>query len=173
MDMANNLVRKDNREVSRPGPTAGRNRWDPFRVMNALLRWDPFSDDFSAVQPWAGVEFTPRFDVKETKDAYVLKADLPGLKDDDVDVSLNGNTLTISGRREEEHKEEGEQYYTMERSYGSFARRFSLPEGVDGEHISADLKNGVLTVHLPKRPEAQPKKISLGAGTGSSGSAKA
>ena len=160
-----NLVRRENRELSRGGATGGY-RWDPFQLMDRLLRWEPFRDDFSAVPSWTGGEFMPRFDVKETKDAYVLKADLPGLKDEDVDVSLNGNVLTISGKREEEHRDEGEQYYAMERSYGSFARSFSLPDSVDGEQVSADLKNGVLTVRLPVRPGAQPKKIAIGKGGG-------
>jgi HSP20 family protein len=161
-----NLVRRENREVSRGGAGGGY-RWDPFRVMDALLRWDSFRDDVGTLQPWAG-EFTPRFDVKETSDAYVVKADLPGIKDEDVNVSLNGNMLSISGTREEEHKEEREQYYATERSYGAFARSFSLPDSVDGEHVSADLKDGVLTVHIPKRPDAQPKKITIGKGGGES-----
>jgi len=168
-----NLVRRENREVSRGGGAGGGYRLDPFRVMDALLRWDPFRDDLSAAQPWTGGEFVPRFDVKETKDAYVLKADLPGVKDEEVEVSLNGNTLTISGKREEEHKEEGEQYYAIERSYGTFARSFSLPDTVDSEHVSAELKNGVLTIHMPKRPEAQPKKIEIGKGAGATEPAKA
>ncbi len=167
-----NLIRRENRDVSRGGGPAGGYRWDPYQMMDRLLRWDPFRDDFGALQSWTAGEFTPRFDVKETKEAYVLKADLPGLKDEDVEVSLNGNVLTISGKREEEHKDEGEQYYAMERSYGSFTRSFSLPNGADGEHVSADLKNGVLTVHIPLRPEAQPKKIAIGKG-GSEKTAKA
>lgn len=158
-----NLVKRENREVSRGG-TSG-TRWDPFRVMDALLRWDPFRDGYGSL-PSMGGEFTPRFDVKETKDTYVIKADLPGLKDEDVEVSLNGNMLSISGNREEEHKEEGEQFYAMERSYGSFSRSFTLPDGADGEHVTADLKNGVLTLHIPKRPDAQPKKITIGGASG-------
>jgi HSP20 family protein len=160
-----NLIRREDRELSRGG-AAGGYRWDPFQVMDRLLHWDPFRGDLGALQSWSGGEFAPRFDVKETKDAYVLKADLPGLKDEDVEVSLNGKMLTISGKREEEHKEEGEQYYSMERSYGSFARSFSLPDSVDGEHVSAELKNGVLTVNIPMRPEAQPKKIAISKGGG-------
>ena len=157
-----NLVKRENRDVAR---ATGDYRWDPFRAMDALLRWDPFRDDLSRLTSWAGgFSFAPRFDVKETNDAYVLKADLPGVKEEDLDVSLSGNMLTISGNKEEEHKEEGEQYYAMERSYGSFARSFSLPESVDGEHVTAELKDGVLTLHVPKRAESQPKKIAIGKG---------
>jgi HSP20 family protein len=154
-----NLIRRDNREVARGAGTEY--RWDPFRVMDALLRWDPARDN--PLTSFSG-EFSPRFDVKEIKDAYVLNADLPGVKDEDLEISLNANMLTISGKRELEHQAEGEQYYAMERSYGSFARSFSLPDSVDGENVTADLKNGVLTVHVPKRPEAQPKKIAIGKG---------
>jgi len=130
--------------------------------MNALLRWDPFRDDPSTQPSWPGAEFTPRFDVRETKGEYLIQADLPGVKEDEIEVSQSGNMLTISGKREDEHKEEGEQYYAMERSYGSFARTFTLPDSVDGEHVTADLKSGVLAVHVPKRPEAQSKKIAIG-----------
>jgi HSP20 family protein len=156
-----NLVKRENRDVARNG--GSEYRWDPFRTMQALLRWDPFREEFGPLASWTG-GYTPRFDVKETKDAYVMKADLPGVRDEEVDVSLSGNMLTISGKKEEEHKEEGEQYYAMERTYGSFSRSFSLPDSVDGEHVAAELKDGVLTVNVPKRPEAQPKKILIGKG---------
>src|SRR5262249_28171530 len=105
--------------------------------------------------------FTPRFEVKETKDAYLFKADLPGIVDKDVDISLTGNRLTVSGKREAEKREESDTYYAYERSYGTFSRAFTLPEGADVEHADADLSHGVLTVSIPKRPEHQPRKISL------------
>jgi HSP20 family protein len=161
-----NLVRRENREVARGGEE---HRWDPFRAMDALLRWDPFREETAPLGSWTG-GYTPRFDVKETKDAYVFKADLPGVKEEDVELSLSGNMLTISGKKEEEHKEESEQYYAMERTYGSFSRSFSLPDSVDSEHVTAELKGGVLAVNVPKRPEAQPKKIAIGK---SGGEAKA
>jgi len=155
-----NLIKRENRDVTRSATPE--HRLDPFRMMDALLRWDPFRGE------WGGfgqsVEFVPRFDVKETKDAYVISADLPGVKDEELNVSLNGNLLTIGGTREEEHREEGESYYAMERSHGSFARSFTMPDGVDGESVTADLKQGVLTVRIPKKPEAQPKRIAIGKG---------
>ena len=166
------LVKRENRDADVARRGGSEHRWDPFRVMDALMRWEPFRDDFGPLASWAG-GYAPRFDVKEAKDAYVLKADLPGVKEEDLDVSLSGNMLTISGQKEEEHKEEGDQYYAMERTYGSFARSFSLPDTVDGEHVTAELKDGVLTVHAPKRPEAQPKKISVGKGGGDEAKAKA
>jgi len=155
-----NLIKRENRDVTRSATPE--HRLDPFRMMDALLRWDPFRGE------WGGfgqsVEFVPRFDVKETKDAYVISADLPGVKDEDLNVSLNGNLLTISGTREEEHQEAGESYYAMERSHGSFARSFTMPDGVDGDSVTADLKQGVLTLRIPKKPEAQPKRIAIGKG---------
>jgi HSP20 family protein len=155
-----NLIKRENRDVTRSATPE--HRLDPFRMMDALLRWDPLRGE------WGGfgqsVEFVPRFDVKETKDAYVISADLPGVKDEDLNVSLNGNLLTISGTREEEHQEAGESYYAMERSHGSFARSFTMPDGVDGDSVTADLKQGVLTLRIPKKPEAQPKRIAIGKG---------
>ena len=156
-----NLIRRDNRDVARG--TSPDYRVDPFRVVDALLRWDPFRGG-----DWGGVttapEFMPRFDVKEAKDAYVIKADLPGVKEEELDVSLNGNLLTISGKRDGDHYEEGDAYYAMERSFGTFARSFTMPESVDGNSVIADLKNGVLTVRIPKKPESQPKRIAIGKG---------
>jgi HSP20 family protein len=155
-----NLVKRENREVARNA--SPEYRLDPFRMMDALLRWDPFRGDWGGFNQ--NLDFVPRFDVKEIKDAYVIKADLPGVRDEDVDVSLSGNLLTISGKREEEHREEGESHYAMERSSGNFARSFTMPDGVDGASVTADLKNGVLTVQIPKKPEAQPKRIAIGKG---------
>jgi HSP20 family protein len=155
-----NLVKRETRDVARRA--SPEHRLDPFRMMDALLRWDPFPGDWGGVSQT--LDFAPRFDVKETKDAYVINADLPGVKDEELDVSLSGNLLTISGKREEEHREEGESYYAMERSHGSFARSFTMPDGVDAENVSADLKRGVLTLRIPKKPEAQPKRIEIGKG---------
>jgi HSP20 family protein len=155
-----NLVKRENREVARSA--SPEYRLDPFRMMDALLRWDPFRGDRGGFNQ--NLDFIPGFDVKEIKDAFVIRADLPGVKDEDVQVSLSGNLLTISGKREEEHREQGETYYAMERSYGNFARSFTMPDGVDGASVTADLKNGVLTVQIPKKLEAQPRRIAIGKG---------
>ena len=140
-----NLVRRDN--------------WDPFRVVESLLGLDPFRGAYVPVA--RGSEFTPRFDVKETKEAYVITADLPGVKDADVDISLNGNLLTITGKREDERRDEGERYFAVERSHGSFSRSFSLPDTADGERVEAKLDAGVLTLTIWKKAEAKPRKIAL------------
>lgn len=133
--------------------------WDPFRSMRELFRWDPFS---AGPFPAAALNtYAPDFDVKETKESFVFTADLPGVADKDLQVQLNNNRLSVSGRRESEKTEQHDTYYATERAYGSFTRSFMLPEGVDAEKAHAELKNGVLTVAVPKRPESQPRKIAV------------
>jgi len=132
--------------------------------MQDMMRWDPLralSPAFADTER----EFFPTFDVKENKDSYIFKGDLPGMKDSDVDVSLNGNRLTISGSREDEKRDESDQYYAHERSYGTFIRTFTLPEDIDTEHVEAEFADGVLTVQVPKKAAAQPKRIELKSGS--------
>lgn len=123
------------------------------------------ADPFSEMAPlWAGEErgaFVPDFDVKETEDAFVFSADLPGLEAKDVDVTLSDNRLSISGKKEEKTEEKGETFYRCERSYGAFSRSFTLPVGADKDKVNAELKNGVLTVSINKKPEAKPKQIDV------------
>lgn len=133
--------------------------WDPFRLIDSLMRLDPYQE--SVGRRSEGVAFVPRFDVKETPEAFLFKADLPGVSQNDVEISLNGNQLTITGKREAEQQQNSENFYMMERSYGSFSRSFTLPTSADVEKIKADLTNGVLSIELPKRAESQPRKISL------------
>jgi HSP20 family protein len=166
-DMAN-IIRRENNNNEVARTTGSDYRWDPFRMMDAFLRWDPFRGDTGSLFSHGG-EFTPRFDIKETKAAYVIKADLPGLNEEDVNVSVTGHQLTVSGRREQEQRNEDDQFYTVERSAGSFARTFSLPDAVDPDAVKADMRNGVLTLEIPKRPEAQPKKIAIGRTGGGNG----
>jgi HSP20 family protein len=145
-----------------------RTEWDPFRLMRDLL-----ADPFGEMTPYAArvPAFVPHFDVKETEEGYVFKADLPGVKEPDLDISLTGNRLTVSGKREAEERHEGETYFAFERTYGSFTRSFTLPDGADGEHVQAELKHGVLTLVLPKKPENQPRKITLKTGIADKGKA--
>jgi HSP20 family protein len=169
-----NLIRRDNREVARGRETGTAREWDPFRMMEALLRWDPMRSEGGSGFLSEAADFAPRLDVKETKDAYLLKADLPGMTDKDVEVTVTGNVLTIAGQREEERREEGDRYYATERSYGRFARSLSLPDGADLDNLKAELKEGVLTLQIPKRPEVQPKRITIGtSGGGEASKAKA
>lgn len=134
------------------------NGWDPFQVVDSLLNWGPVP---AVEKRRAKPAFTPRFDVKETGTSYLFKADLPGVKESDVDISLDGNRLTVSGKREVEEKQEGDSFFLSERSYGTFARSFALPENADVQNVTAQLKDGVLTISLAKRAEAQPRKITL------------
>lgn len=160
--MANIVTRRN-----QPAPMARRlGEWDPFERMRELMQWDPFQDPWR----WLGGErvagYTPTFDVREEKDALVFKADLPGIKQEDIDISITGNRLTVSGKREEERVEEGEAFNCRERSYGSFSRTFTLPDSIDPDHVQAEMHDGVLTLRLAKSPEAQPKKIALMSGNG-------
>ena len=161
------LIRRNQNEVAPSGSV-----WDPFRVMRDVLRWDPFRELEAAAGGDYGL-FAPSFDVKENKDGYVFRADLPGVKEEDLEISLTGNRLAISGRREEEKREQGETYYASERSYGSFSRAFTLPDGTDAENVRAELKNGVLQVTVPKKPEVQPRKIQIAKEEAGAGKAKA
>ncbi|HEY1954335.1 MAG TPA: HSP20 family small heat-shock protein [Polyangiaceae bacterium] len=101
------------------------------------------------------------FDVKDTPQAFVFHADVPGLKEKDLEVQINGNRLTIRGKREAEREEPGHTYYAYERSYGSFARTFTLPESADVQKCGADLKDGVLTVTVPKKASEQPRTVAV------------
>ena len=137
-----------------------RREWDPSSWARELLRWDPFREmlpNLAMPEP----TFNPAFEIKETKEGYMFKADLPGVVEKDLEITRTGNRLGISGKRESEREDKGETYYACERTYGAFTRTFTLPDGIDGEHVHADLKDGVLTVVVPKLPEAQPQKITI------------
>jgi HSP20 family protein len=138
--------------------------WDPLHTLREMMRWDPFREIAPVLPKDRMLDFDAAFEVKETKEAYLFKADVPGIKENDLVINLTGNRLTVSGKREAEKHQENETYFSYERSYGSFTRSFTLPEGIDGDQISANLKDGVLTISVPKKPEAQPKKVSIKAG---------
>lgn len=137
---------------------------EPYQLMRELLRWDPFGEMSPSWPESRPLAFAPAFEVKEVKNAYLFKADLPGVKEADLEVTMTGNRLTVTGKREEEHEEHQGTYFTRERSYGQFTRAFTLPEGADATQVHADLKAGVLTIAVPKRPEVQPKKVAIGSG---------
>lgn len=134
---------------------------------------DRFFDDFwRPSQPTRAMAFEPAVDVVEQEDAYELRAELPGVKAEELDVTVDGNTLTLHGERryeDEQRKQDG--YYRLERRYGKFRRMFTLPQTVDGSAISAELSNGVLVLRLPKRELAKPRKIQI-AGTSLTDKAK-
>ena len=128
---------------------------DPFQVARDLLSWDPF---FGNRQVSA---FVPAFEVKETNDAFVLKGDIPGVAEADLDIAVHNNILTVSGTRQSEERKEGESFALYERQYGSFSRSFSLPDTADGERVEAKLDSGVLTLTIWKKAEAKPRKIAV------------
>lgn len=130
-------------------------RRDPFQVARDLLSWDPF---FGGRQVSA---FVPAFEVKETNEAFILKADVPGVAEADLDIAVHNAVLTVSGARKAEERKEGEAYALYERQYGSFSRSFALPETADGERVEAKLDSGVLTLSIFKKAEAKPRKITV------------
>ena len=133
----------------------GRLARDPYSLARELLNWDPFF----AARPASA--FAPAFEVKETTDSFVVKADLPGVDEKDLDIALHNGVLTVSGSRQSEERKEGESYALYERQYGSFSRSFQLPDIADGERIDASLTNGVLMLTIAKKAEAKPRKIAL------------
>jgi len=152
-----NIVKKNEGELT---------EWSPLRAMREMLRWDPFREMAPMLQsfaPFERMEWNPNFDVTETDDAYVFKADVPGVKQDDLEVTTTGNRIKISGKRETEHEEKTETVYAYERHFGSFTRTFTLPDGADLDHAKSELKDGVLTLVIPKHATAQGKKILIAA----------
>jgi len=156
--MANMIVR--NAEGIQPESLTP-NVWDPFRRMREFLQWDPLLFSAPTFSEKSSYAFVPAFEVKETKEAYVFQADVPGIKEQDVEITLTGDRLTITGKRESQQQDRVDRFYTYERSYGSFTRTFTLPTGVSGDQAKAEMKEGVLTLVLPKRPELQSKHIAI------------
>lgn len=141
-------------------------RWDPFSELSRLQDevYKAFNaDEARAAQTAQPAAFRPAVDIIENKDAILLKAELPGVKAEQVNIEVEKNVLTLRGTRERtlEEKVEKDSFYRFERRYGQFARSFVLPETVDGTAIEADMKDGVLTVKLPKKAAEQPRKITV------------
>src|SRR5213593_1956132 len=143
-------------------------RWDPFRELDELqsrlstlfgrapIRKNGAKDEALAVAEWA-----PLVDIVEHDTEYLIKAELPEVKKDDVKVTVQEDVLTITGERTLEKEEKGKKYHRVERAYGRFARSFTLPEDADGNKVAAEFKDGVLKVHLPKSERAQIKSIEV------------
>jgi HSP20 family protein len=139
-------------------------KWDPFRELEGIqTRLDrvfgeaPFRPEAEATfADWA-----PAVDIQETESEYLVKADLPDVKKEDVKVEFDEGVLTVEGDRKLEKDEKGTKFHKIERTYGKFVRRFALPTEVDATKLSAEFKNGVLSVHLPKAPDTKPKAISV------------
>jgi HSP20 family protein len=136
----------------------------PFRELVRMER--EMEDMFGQLMPslkWAGGErgWMPAVDMVDAKDEFVVKADLPGIDEKNVEVTVQDGALTIRGHRKEEKEEKKEDYYYSERSYGAFVRTLPLPSGVDADKVKATFKKGVLEIHLPKAKEAKGKTIEI------------
>ena len=141
-------------------------RWDPFRELEEMsTRLNRLVDQPTA-RARAGDGFTmsdwtPALDVEETDEEYLIKADLPAVNKDDVHVGIENGTLAVSGERQQEKEEKGKRFHRVERAYGRFERRLTLPADVDPTKVAAEFKNGVLQVHLPKSPAARPRSVEV------------
>ena len=142
-------------------------RWDPFREFGSLQdRINRMFEDVTRGLPAIGDGFEtgawiPAVDIHETDNTFVVTADLPGMKKDDIRVDLRDNTLTLSGEKKFEEKTSKDNYLRVERSYGSFYRSLMLPSNVDANNIKASYKEGVLQLTIPKKEEAKPKQIKI------------
>jgi len=145
-------------------------RWNPFREMEEMQRrmsslfdWSPFrrsslttDEETISVPEWA-----PLVDIAEDDKEYLLKVELPEVQKDDVKVTVEGGTLTISGERKAEKEEKGRKFHRVERYYGRFERSFSIPDDAEADNVKAEFKDGVLRVHLAKSEKARPKQIEV------------
>lgn len=142
----------------------GISRWEPFRGMSTLQQEVNRLIENTVGGSKSGASLTtwaPAVDIHEAEDALVVTADLPGMKESDLDVRVENNTLTIRGERKFESEVKEESYLRVERTYGSFTRSFTLPNTVKTEGIEASYKDGVLTVKLPKREETKPRQVKV------------
>ena len=143
-------------------------RWEPLRELSSLQSEMNrlFNTVFDAPGGNGGGtparRWMPAMDLLETDDEFVLRADLPGMTEDDVSIELEDNVLTVSGERKAEHEEKGEGFYRVERAFGSFSRSLTLPQGVDPEAVNAGFEKGVLEVRVPKPEQRKPRKIAIG-----------
>ena len=144
-------------------------RWDPSREVDSLQsEVNRLFDTFFGGRPapnGALRRWVPPMDLVETEDHLVLKADLPGLDSDDVNIEVKDGVLTVSGERKTEHEERADGFYRVERAFGSFSRSMSLPDHVDAGGISASFDKGVLEVRIPKPEERKPHRVEIGAST--------
>ena len=139
-------------------------RWEPFRGATALQ--DQVNRLFNDVLERTGEEssltaWAPSVDIVEDDKEWVVKADLPEVKKEDVKITLEDGMLTITGDRKFEKEENGRKYHRVERGYGTFMRSFTLPDDADFNKVNAEFKNGLLTVHVPKSEHAKPKQIEV------------
>ena len=142
------------------------NRWDPFREVVALQNRvnSLFREMNEGDSPLTTASFVPAVDIYEDSKKVVLKLEVPGVEEKDLDIRVENNTLTVKGERKFEKEEKEENFHRIERRYGTFYRAFTLPSTVDTEHINAGYNAGILKLELSKKAEAQPKQIKVNVG---------
>jgi HSP20 family protein len=139
-------------------------RWEPVAELNTIQNemnrlFNTFFDQSAATS--SGRRWLPPMDLLETAEHYVLRADLPGLSDDDIDVQLQDNVLTVTGERNAEHEQQQEGYHRLERAFGTFSRSLTLPDGVDPDAIQAHVDRGVLEIRIPKPEQRKPRQVHI------------
>jgi HSP20 family protein len=142
-------------------------RWEPLRELGSLQNEMNrlFNTVFDAPAPGNGGalrRWMPAMDLVESGDQFVLRADLPGMSQEDVKIEFEDGTLTVSGERKAEHEEREEGYYRVERAFGSFSRSLTLPKGINADAVSASFDRGVLEIRIPKPEERKPRRIEIG-----------
>ena len=144
-------------------------RWDPIRDLDSLQTdmnrlFDRFFEggrangNGGAVRRWI-----PAMDLVESEDNLVLRADLPGMKEEDVEIEIKDGVLTVSGERKAEHEQKGEGFHRVERAFGRFSRSLQLPDGIDAGKVAASFEDGVLEVKVPKPEQTKPTRVQIGA----------
>lgn len=142
-------------------------RWDPFRELEDMstrlnrIFGPPAAREVADNGGLSLAAWTPAMDIQETDAEFLIKADLPDVKKDDVKVEIQDGMLCVSGERQQEKEEKGKRFHRVEREFGRFERRLSLPSDVDAKKIAAEFRDGVLQVHLPKSPTAKPQSIAV------------
>jgi HSP20 family protein len=138
-------------------------RYEPWSLFDQLRREMErgLTTQTGEVSSVATSDWVPAVDIKETEDSFVIVADIPGVKPEDIEVQMDNGVLTIKGEKQTENKEEHEDFKRVERSYGSFYRRFSLPDTADPESVSAKSDHGVLEITVSKQEKVQPRKIAV------------
>ncbi|MBI5496002.1 MAG: Hsp20/alpha crystallin family protein [Deltaproteobacteria bacterium] len=149
--------------LQRLNPNTQVSEWDPFRMMREMMSATPWGTNYPM---FSGTEkrvdtFVPGFDVKENKEGYIIKADLPGVNEADLEVTFQGNQLRIAGKREQEKEDKGDTWYSLERSYGAFTRVFTLPDVADTDKAKAELKNGVLHLFVPRQAQSKTTRVEV------------
>ncbi len=141
-------------------------RWEPLRELNSLQSemnrlFNTVFDQPSGTSGTVMRRWMPAMDLAESGDHFVLRADLPGMSEDDVSIEFEDGTLTVSGERKAEHEEENQGFHRVERSFGAFSRSLTLPQGIDADAVTASFDRGVLEIRIPKPEQRKPRRIEI------------